>query len=358
MTKRYLRGLLSGALLCLGTWSASAHVSYAGRDFGTVVPNAAPVTLTGQSVTSNFGWADGTDEDFGDSHKVRAFRFSLAAPAFVTITFAGSTNGGTKDGTIKPGFSIYKGLAHLAPITAAPGSPDHDTSAISQAYLATLGGVAKEGCFRALNTWRMGGDNQPGPTFDFDAPNGLSTFTFVGYAVDGDSSLFGSAPGVTGDGNANGTVTKSIFLAAGDYSIFVGGANYAGQSPTPDATSYGLTGTSLALQTYVAGDPADGGITYQHQVTLNGESSSSFSGLVGAWSWEDNELFSPGQPPVGWTHTSNWVALRLQRPTNLTITMARDANVPDPTLENPNRKAEHGVAVSLHDHLSRLGQRW
>jgi len=346
MTKRYLRGLLSGALLCLGTWNASAHVGYTGRDFGTVVPNASPVTINGQAVTSNFGWADGTDDDFGDSHKVRAFRFNLAAPAFVTITFSASTNGGAKDGTIKPGFSIYKGLAHVAPITNAPGSADHDTALISQAYLATLGGVTKEGCFRALNTWRMGGDNQPGPTFDFDAANGLSTFTFVGYAVDGDSSLFGSAPGVTGDGNANGTVTKSIFLAAGDYSIFVGGANYAGQLPTPDATSYGLTGTISAFQTYVAGDPADGGITYQHQVTLNGESSSSFSGLVGAWSWEDDSLPSPG---LGWTHTSNWVALRLQRATNLTITMARDANVPDPTLENPDRKAS---TASLYPSLT------
>ena len=333
MIKRHLTRWLSGALVLLGTWSASAHTSYTGRNFGTVVPDASPVVITGQAVTSNYGWADGLDADFGDSHRVRAFRFNLAAPSFVTITFAGSTNGGTKDGTIKPGFSVYKGLAHVAPITNAPGSADHDTAAISLAYLASLGGVPKEGCFRALKTWRMGGDNQSGPTFDFDAPDGLSTFTFVDYVADGNSSLFGNVPGVVGDGNADGTVTKSLYLNAGDYSIFVGGVNYAGQLPTPNATSYGLTGTISA---------ATGGIGYAHAVTLDGESTAGFSDHVGAWSWEDNSLFGgtgQGTQPVGWTHTSKWVALRLLRDTNVTITMARDANVPWPSAEFPERKA-------------------
>ncbi len=344
-TKRYLLNrLLSGAALLMGTVTASAHIGYTGRDFGTVVPNAAPITISNQSVTSNFGWADGTDADFGDGHKLRYYRFNLAVPAYVTITFSGSTNGGAKDGSIKPGFSVFQGLAHLAPITNAPGSADHDGAPITLAYLASLGGVAKEGAFRALADWRVGGENQPGPVFDFDAADGLSTFVFKGYAVDGNASLFGSAPGVVGDNNADGTVTKSLFLPAGDYSIFVGGANYAGQFPTPDATSYGLTGTiSAAAFTYAAGDPAEGGIGYQHQVTLGENSSGSFSGLVGAWSWEDNKLFGgvgQGTAPVGWTHTSNWAAVRLQKDTVLTVTMARDANVPQPTEEDPDAKAD------------------
>lgn len=331
MIRKHLPWLATAALL-LTCGTAAAHVSYSGRDFGTIVPNAAPVTITGQTVTGNYGWADGTDADYGDSHKMRAFRFTLAAPAYVTVSFSASTNGGTRNGSLKPGFSIYQGLAHVAPITNAPGSPDHDTSAISLAYLATLGGVAKEGCFRSLNDWRMGGDNQTGPVFNFDAADGLSTFLFKGYAVDGDSSLFGVIPGVTGDGNADGRITKSFYLPAGDYSIFVGGANYAGQLPTPDGTSYGLEGTiSASAFTYVAGDPAEGGIGYQHQVTLGKNSSGSFSGLVGAWSWEDNSLFGgdgQGTDPVGWTHTSNWAAVRVQSDTLLTITMARDATVP------------------------------
>lgn len=328
MLKRYL----GCAALLLGAGTASAHIGYTGRDFGTIVPNAAPVTITGQSVTGNYGWADGTDEDFGDSHKLRAFRFTLAAPAYVTLTFSGSTNGGTKDGTIKPGLSIFKGLAHLPPISnAVGGSADYDTSLISLDYLASLGGVAKEGAFRALTTWRIGGDNQTGPTFDYEAADGLSTFEFKGYVVDGDSTLFGSAPGIVGDGNADGTVTKSLYLEAGDYSIFVGGANYAGQTPTPDATSYGLTGSvSASVFTYTAGDPLEGGIGYAHQVVLGGNSTGGFSSHVGAWSWEDESLFDPvaEEPPVGWTHTSNWVALTLQQDCVLTVTMKRDAAVP------------------------------
>lgn len=333
MLKRYL----SCAALLLGAGTASAHISYSNRDFGTLVPNAAPVTIINQTVTGNYGWADGTDDDNADSHKVRYYRFKLDAAAYVTVTFSGSTNSTSttpRDGTIKPAFSIYQGLAHVAPTTNSPGSPDYDTSAISMAYRAQLEttlGHPVEGCFHALKDWRIGGDNQPGPTFDFDAADGLSTFVFKGYAADGDSTLFGSAPGINGDGNADGTVTKSFYLQAGDYTIAVGGANYAGQSPTPDATIYGLTGSiSASVFTYTAGDPAAGGIGYQHQVVLGGNSAGAFSSHVGAWSWEDNDLFDSGagEPPVGWTHTSNWLALTMQQDCVLTVTMKRDAAVP------------------------------
>ncbi|MCX6857815.1 MAG: putative Ig domain-containing protein [Verrucomicrobia bacterium] len=332
MKRNYIHSIASAALL-LFSGTASAHIGYTARDFGVVVPNAAPVTIVNQTVTGNYGWADGTDADNADSHKVRYYRFNLAAPAYVTVSFSGSTNSTSttpRNGSIKPGFSIYQGLAHLPPLTTAPGSADYDTSAISMAYRATLG-YPVEGCFHALKDWRIGGENQHGPTFDFDAPNGLSTFVFKGYAADGDSSLFGVVPGVTGDGNADGTVTKSFFLPAGDYTIAAGGVNYGGQLPTPDATVYGLTGTiSASAFTYVAGDPVAGGIGYGHQVTLGKNSSGSFSGHVGAWSWEDNSLFDAvlGEAPVGWTHTSNWAAVSVQSDTVLTITMERDASVP------------------------------
>lgn len=340
--RQSFRWLLAGTALSLGAVTASAHIGYNGRDFGTVVPNAAPVTLTNQTVSGNHGWADGTDYDFGDSHKVRAYRFTLAAPAYVTLTFSASTNGDTQNGGLKPAFSIYKGLAHLPPISTAPGgSADHDGSAISQAYLASLGQGTKEGVFRALNDWRVGGENQTGPEFNFDAADGLSTFVFKGYAADGDATLFGPATGIVGDGNADGTVTKSLYLPAGDYSVFVGGASYAAQFPTPDATVYGVTGTvSATAFSYVAADPAEGGIGYQHQVTLGTGDSGSFSSHVGAWSWEDSSLFGPGEPPVGWTHTSNWVALKIQKDTVLTVRMLRDATVPWPSTEEPDRKAD------------------
>jgi len=344
MRLRYelLKRYMGCAALLLGAGTASAHISYTNRDFGTLVPNAAPVTISNQTVTGNYGWADGTDEDNADSHKVRYYRFTLAAPAYVTIRFSGSTNGATRDGTIKPGFSIYQGLAHVAPITTAPGSPDYDTSPISMAYRAQLEttlGRTVEGCFHALKNWRIGGENQPGPTFDFDAADGLSTFVFKGYAADGDSTLFGSTAGVIGDGNANGTITKSIYLQAGNYTVAVGGVNYAGQTPTPDATIYGLVGTiSATAFGYTAGDPAAGGIGYQHQVVLDNRSTGGFSSHVGAWSWEDESLFNAGagDPPVGWTHTSNWVAVTLQKECLLTVTMKRDNAVPWVNAGNPD----------------------
>lgn len=330
MKLRHLNVIASAALLLM-SGTASAHISYSGRDFGTLLPNAAPVTISNQTVTGNYGWADATDADNGDSHKVRYYRFNLAAPAYITVSFSGSTNGGTRDGGIKPGFSIFQGLAHLPPLTTEPGSPDYDTSAISMAYRASLG-YTVEGCYSALKNWRIGGDNQTGPEFNFDAVDGLSTFVFKGYAADGDSSLFGIVPGVTGDGQADGTITKSFFLPAGDYTITVGGVNYAGQEPIPDATVYGLTGTiSASAFTYTAGDPVEGGIGYKHQVMLGQNSSGSFSSHVGAWSWEDNSLFGgsgQGTDPVGWTHTSDWAAVSVQNDTVVTITMERDASVP------------------------------
>lgn len=328
MHRSFIRtGLLALAGSFLASSSALAHVTYTGRNFGTLVPGAAPTVITNQAVTGNFGWADGTDADFGDSHKVRPYRFTLSAAGYVTISFSASTNGGTKDGNLKPGFSVYQGLAHVAPITNAPGSPDHDTSAISLAYLASLGGDPKEGCFRALSDWRMGGDNQTGPTFDFDAADGLSTFVFKGYAVEGSSALFGTATGVAGDGNTDGTVTGSFYLPAGDYTIFVGGADY--YTNQNDTTSYGLTGSvSVTPFSYTAGDPGGDGIGYAYQVTLGGGSQGAVKNHVGAWSWEDEDIFTPPDPAVGWTHTSNWVALTLTERVALTVTMSQDNSVP------------------------------
>lgn len=343
-TQRLLSWLTAGALSAVIAPLSWGHVGYTNRNFGTLIPDGPPVTIANQTVTGNFGWADGTDEDFADSHKLRAYRFSLSAPAVVTFTFSGSTNAGTSDGGLRPGFSVFRGLARQAPYVSG-GSADHDGALITQAYLATLPGPAKRGAFRSLATWRMGGDGQTGPVFDFEDPaSGLSTFEFRGHGVDGTPALFGSVAGIAGDNQADGTVTKSLFLEAGDYSVFVGGANYAGQGPPEDTTVYGLTATvSASVFNHVAGDPAAGGIGYQHQVTLGRNSTGSVSGHVGSWSWEDNSLFGgegQGTQPAGWTHTSHWLALKLERPAVVTVTMTRDANVPWPSGIDPDRKAD------------------
>ena len=218
-----------------------AHISYTNRNFGTLVPGDPAVNLVNQTVTSNYGWADGTDADYGDAHKLRAFRFALASSAHVTLTFSASTNVGTRNGGLLPGFSVYKGLAKIG----AVGGADYDFAAITAAYLAKSFGPAKEGALVSLGDWKAGND---GGTSFAD----LSSFTFVGYAADGTSANFGSTPGIVGDGNANGTVTGTFHLEPGDYSVFVGGTNYNAQFPTPDATTYGLTGTASAAATDTA----------------------------------------------------------------------------------------------------------
>jgi hypothetical protein len=76
-----------------------------------------------------------------------------------------------------------------------------------------------------------------------------------------------------------------------------------------------LLAMSLAPLSHAASvlqqDPAAGGIGYAWTVLLGGEESvstpNSSSAHVGAWSWEDQGLFTPGvDPTVGWTHTSAW----------------------------------------------------
>lgn len=99
------------------------------------------------------------------------------------------------------------------------------------------------------------------------------------------------------------------------------------------------TTTALRASTVVLGDPQAGGIGYKYTATLGQTDSAIFDNHVGAWSWEDNSLFSPGDDPVGWTHTSNWVALTLTQATTFTLRLERQAGVPWPSAGDPGRVA-------------------
>jgi hypothetical protein len=236
------------AALFLGALStASAHIGYTGRDFGTYSGTDLTSTITNQRVSGEHGWADATDANLGDTHKTRAFRFSLTTNAWVTLSFQGlaysttSTNGTTTSfsALALPAFSLYRGVA---------AASTHDFSHISIAWRdATYGTNATEGSLNALGDWKIGSD--AGTTFA-----DLSSFTYIGNAADGSSANYGTpaasltlADGtvvpngtINGDGNADGVVTGSFYLSAGDYSVFVGGANYAGVNTN---TSYGIQGT-------------------------------------------------------------------------------------------------------------------
>src|SRR5687768_17687413 len=130
-----MKKILHYALFVAGMASlpAMAHVGYGGRDFGTFDNTYAASTRIDQAVTGNYGWMDGTDADYGDSHKLRAYRFTLLESAYINLTFEQATsqvtdhlgNISTSHLGLLPGFSLYQGLAHIAPMKA-----DYDSANI------------------------------------------------------------------------------------------------------------------------------------------------------------------------------------------------------------------------------------
>ena len=219
------------ALACVTP--SHAHLTYTGRDFGTLDPGGETRSETrAGSISSNFGWAYSTDYDLGDSHRNRAFRLTLASAGEITVSVQRGSN------LLLPAFSIYSGLAHGTPY-------DHDGSAITQAYLAGVfgGSGIAQGAFNALGDWKIGTDASvaDGTTgfYDFDE---LSTFVYRGNAADGSSANYGLAAGINGDGLADGFVSRTFSLAAGNYTLMVGGANTTIPSESP-YTSYASTVT-------------------------------------------------------------------------------------------------------------------
>ncbi len=240
--KTLIPHFLIGAMFLAGS-TLKAHISYSAgttRDLGTFsVTGLESAATKSNTVTGNFGWSSGTDANLGDTHKLRGLRFTLLNTGLVTIKVEGLAVGSVT-ALSNPGFSLYKGLAHVA-----PAQLDHDTSVISEAYnnatygTNTNGTIYWQGSFNALGDWKIGND------YDGVTLATLSSFTYIGNAADGTSALFGSAAGINGDGNADGTVSGSFVLSAGDYSIFVGGAEYFGSSNT----ATGVSGSSFAFNT-------------------------------------------------------------------------------------------------------------
>ena len=103
-----------------------------------------------------------------------------------------------------------------------------------------------------MHDWSIGNDdtyNTPGdPTSGVLYAARLANFTYIGHAADGTSANFGLATGISGDGNADGFVTATFQgLAPGNYSLFVGGANYAAQT-TEAGPTYPTYGVNVAVQ--------------------------------------------------------------------------------------------------------------
>ncbi len=261
--------MISASLMaCLS--SVSAHVSVGGdRTFNLGGPiDGATFINDVRTVSSGFGWADGTDDNWGDSHRLTAFKFTLATIQTVTISvarrdFVGQTGANL---SLLPGFSLYQTPLWL--------NSTHDTGPATRSYLTGLFGTTatgeifaddnsngiwnvgetftdangngvydgpgidgsgKKGAFRALDRWKVYHDSVGGAEMDFNS--------IIGHAADGISANYGSANGINGDGVADGFVTATFELAAGDYYLFVGGANYDAQ--LTEAPVFGVNGNAF-----------------------------------------------------------------------------------------------------------------
>ena len=235
--------------------NALAHISYTGRNIGTLVIGASASSINNQTMSSAFGWADATDSDWGDSHRGRFFRFTLSTTASVMVSVQRNSSGTGTVETFLPGISVYSGLAQRANNegvdqggTFRTEALAHDGAALSVASRP----VEAEGSFRSLVDFSIGNDdtfNTAGdPNSGILIPARLANFTYIGHAADGTSDNFGNVPGINGDGNADGFVTATFNdLAAGDYSLFVGGANYAAQL-TETGPTYPTYGVNVSVQ--------------------------------------------------------------------------------------------------------------
>jgi hypothetical protein len=241
---------VAAALLSLSQL-AQAHISYSGRNLGTVTAGSSNSIAT-QSVTSNYGWADASDASLvfnstlattartdtgyvgsdatdalllGDSHKGRAFRFRLDSALAVTFTAASRNDSG-----LTAAFSVYQGLVAASPFTAPQTSADHDYAPASQAWRTSFAqGVvgagytylATQGSWNALGNWSVGGDGDPA-----GVPGALDVLQFVGY---GASTV------------ANGVATATFALGPGDYTVFVGGNDITAKSLANSTKAYAFT---------------------------------------------------------------------------------------------------------------------
>jgi hypothetical protein len=224
---------------------AGAHVTYTGRDFGAFsgLTNGTS-TITNQTVTGNYGWADAADGVLGDSHRGRAFRFHLDNAAFVTLTVSANPNATpTSLGGFTSAFSIYSGLAAIAPFppsqTTNPPSADHDFSAASVAWRTwwvqqnldtnATDESATDGSWNAVGDWKIGGDG--------DLPGDFSQLSSLAYKGSAKSSISG------------GTISGSFALSAGDYTIFIGGNDLANKTSGTALSGYGISATLAVSST-------------------------------------------------------------------------------------------------------------
>lgn len=89
-----------------------------------------------------------------------------------------------------------------------------------------------------------------------------------------------------------------------------------------------LSQSAIEASIVLGTDPQAGGIGYRWTVTAGASDFASITRHVGAWAWQDSSLFGSGEPPVGWTHNSDWVAFKLEVDAYVTLRLTSAEDVP------------------------------
>ncbi len=240
--RRFAIGAFGLPLLLAGSLTATSAMAHiVPVDFGSLDLGVATTTIEkNNGVAADNGWIDGADGDWGDTHHIGTYTFTLAGTgsADVTLALRGKSNAFGGAG-LSPGFTLYEGVPHVG--------ADHDFSPGSELIrtadcAATPGCATTEGSLRSLTSFRITTDADPTGT----SP---SVFTYIGHAYDGsqtipgaNSPLYDGQPFLVpnGDGTLDRAVSMTFHdLAAGNYIVFGGGANYA--AVTTPARGMGLT---------------------------------------------------------------------------------------------------------------------
>ncbi|NOT10783.1 MAG: VPLPA-CTERM sorting domain-containing protein [Methylococcaceae bacterium] len=199
-----IRKFLPITVLCLlfaaTSQQALAHVAYINMLTApntTLTANADGSTTYQRDwvVTSNGAWANGTDANWADSHTVPWHLINITDPAgaYINLSISGgitsipSNPGLTPLGDLTPAFSLYSGTV--------PGAAHEGAAALPVP-------PGKEGAWNALGNTTMAND-----------AGQIKTITYLTHV-----------------GDVNGTATSvslnNYYLAAGQYTVVLGGTCY------------------------------------------------------------------------------------------------------------------------------------
>lgn len=181
---------------------ALAHVSYRSLDVSNPFQ---------RSVTSNVGWADAAEANWGDSHHGAWFSFSLAQDSLVSLQVTGLAQG-TYPTLRADGQALTNSGAPSNPYTTVANLSDVGFSLYKGLFPASAYEGANSGGVPYINfsaQGKEGGWNALGDTTLYNNSGAFATLDFI-TAVN------------TSSGNTETLI--NFFLTAGNYSIGAGGA--------------------------------------------------------------------------------------------------------------------------------------